>query len=482
MKAFFGRRRWAQVFVGLSALLVFGACSKTEEKKGAGNGSGEMEARHLRVEYNALADQYNSAVKDSYSVSQATRESGAYLFELDQALNELAERIEILDHKFTEYVNGLETLDAQLRKKTDKEYGDALNAVTDSRSKCFDIVSSLEASLIKTLASLHENAANAYAKPEEVREKLEAQRKGFSARGNTLSGMRRLILNSVQEVLTRYGLVLHERKEKGLIQHLPSVVTQASEKEIELDVKEQKIGALNSASSAVVSDTQGQTKLLNGKDEVLNYAETHGFDIEAAYDALEIAKSSGSIVGFAENSAQLGNAIQNMIAHVKNTMNQNNGDLELVFALDYSGSMSDDIQSVIANLAEITKALEAVHKSGRTVKLGIISFGEPKREKVELELTSNFVSVQTALARLFDEYHLKQHSTDPGEASYHGLQIALEGISWSSQNKTILLITDEPAHELRVSDFENSAIVRNVNQKLKSSVTGVVIYPIVVTQ
>ena len=111
--------------------------------------------------------------------------------------------------------------------------------------------------------------------------------------------------------------------------------------------------------------------------------------------------------------------------------------------------MSNDIDGVDQGLVEITESLKAIRKnSGRSVKVGISTFGAPGRENLELPLEGNLVVVGDKLKELLKNYSILTHSTDPGEASYHGLKLVADKFEWHSRNRMVILITDEEAYEL----------------------------------
>lgn len=238
------------------------------------------------------------------------------------------------------------------------------------------------------------------------------------------------------------------------------------EKKIDLTQDERTFSGLAPAGgSGIARDSSGQPVTLRSKDEVIQYGVSRGYKAVVVDNAVQISSRNSGVVGFAESSKELVQTLEDQVGHMKSMMNHNSDDLELVLAIDYSGSMSNNIQSVISDLQKLVDSMSNITHSGRGVKIGIVTFGKPGKEKMNLQLTSNLSEVQATLATLLSRYSLDEHSIEPGEACYHGLACAADQIEWRSSNRQIILITDESSHELESGD---TAYVSSTETKLQS--------------
>lgn len=252
------------------------------------------------------------------------------------------------------------------------------------------------------------------------------------------------------------------------------------EKEIELTEEERQIGALKEG--AVARASRNALVLLDTREKVVEFADEKEGNGVDANDAFTMTSSLGGIVGLvgdasssAKTESKLVQGIKDMLAHQKVQMNTNAGDLDLVFALDYSGSMSDDIQEVINGLESIVDSLGNVFQSGRNVRIGLSTFGQAGKEKVELDFTDDPDVLKTHLKRLRADYDRDSHSTDPGEANYRGLKVAATGMSWTAQNRMFLAITDEGSFELQTQD---TAAIKEAEDAAKTAEMQITTYTI----
>lgn len=228
----------------------------------------------------------------------------------------------------------------------------------------------------------------------------------------------------------------------------PKACNISVEKEIQLSQKETEIlDRMSSGTANAIYRHNGSTQVQSGRSGILEYARNSGFDNRTASQNLDIAELSNGVLGMATSSAELTDIMVDQLAIFKNKMNANTDHLELALIIDYSGSMSNNINEVITNLIKLNKGLEAVKNSGRKVKIAIVTFGAPGSEKIDLDFTDNLTEVDRVLRVLLAKFSSNNHSTDPGEASYHGLTKALSGLKWNSSNREIILVTDEPSYE-----------------------------------
>jgi len=243
-----------------------------------------------------------------------------------------------------------------------------------------------------------------------------------------------------------------------------------AQKQIQLTERERNVA--QSTGTGIARNANGQLMTFNTPQEVKDYASQNGFSPEAAEDSMQMVSKTGGRVGFAKNADDIKEQTLDMLADMKKRINANTGDLDLVFVIDYSGSMSDDIAAVIGGLDSLVTSLEAVQNAQREVRIGIVTFGSPSREAVELQPSTDFNAVRTKLQTLLSEFRYKQHSTDPGEACYMGIDCAATQIKWNLANRMALVITDEESWEVRSNrqDLVDQAIN---NLKASSMVTSI---------
>lgn len=248
------------------------------------------------------------------------------------------------------------------------------------------------------------------------------------------------------------------------------------EYEIELDDEEEEFARVGSGKGAV-RDSNGEVRELKDIEEAKNYAVSNGFSQAAAEDMWKASASTGGVLSFAGDQSGLRQAILDHLAHMKQKMNSNTGDLDLVFVVDISGSMGDDIEAVINGLVEINRSLDRVVDSYRNVRVAIVTFGKPGREVVNLPFTSSRLTVESALNKILRDFRSGgSHSTDPGEACYHGMNCAATQLSWNARNKMAITITDEPSYEERTGD---TATINTALRNLSSNGIDTSIYTIV---
>lgn len=248
--------------------------------------------------------------------------------------------------------------------------------------------------------------------------------------------------------------------------------------EIELSEEEEMIASLV-AGSAVLRDSMGQLRAI-APENLIEEAMLTGFDSSAARDSQTMATKTDSIVGMSETSEMLPQSFKDMLAHMKGKLNQTSEDFEVAFGIDYSGSMSDDIQSVIQGFVEITDSLEKVQAAGRGVRVAIVTFGMEGNEAVNLDLTSNLSDVKSTLQTLHSNYDRDSHSDSPGEASYHALNLVANNLSWTASTRFSLFVTDEESKEMSSGRQEDANYVAQVDADLKKNGVATSTYTILV--
>ena len=267
------------------------------------------------------------------------------------------------------------------------------------------------------------------------------------------------------------SILMSSQTEQQPLSHQPS---QPDQKIILTPEEEQVVS--QAGSGAISRDSQGQLQSFQNQQEFASYASGRGFEFDAAEDAYLASARTGSLASLAESPQAISQAALDMFAHMKNRINSNTGDLDVVFVVDYSGSMEDDIAGVIEGLQSITQSLNRVIQAGRSVKVGIVTFGREYSEQVELQPTRDMYVVSNVLENLLEDFPNFQHSTDPGEACYLGLNCAAEKINWSAQNRMAIVITDEASWEVRTGRTD---LVEDAIQNIRANAVESGIYTIV---
>ncbi len=132
--------------------------------------------------------------------------------------------------------------------------------------------------------------------------------------------------------------------------------------------------------------------------------------------------------------------------------------VDLVFVIDTTGSMSDKIESLLATCTRFVEAFNALQLNHR---FAIVAFGDlnVRGDKIQnTAFTSSVESTKRSLRRI-PRY---SGGGNEGESSLEGVERALSLPFRPDAVKTIVLITDEPAHQqrLRADDIINRLVER----------------------
>lgn len=409
------------LLVLLSLSVLIAACEKKKTET-----TGKSVA-----EYNEMVRKYNELKDKSYDSSEAAIETNKEIRAMSDLLQQFAASAEAF------LVNG-----------SPNEQG--LNKVRSEHLAGKVMISSVELQLLAEASQLQKNAANLYKFPER---RISA----LSRQSYSLEGIR-----------AEHDLIM-----KAVEAHASakSVIVPAPAKQIQLAPIEKKVVETRNG-SGIYRDRSGTSSSVS-PEKFLDFAGSLGYDRRTAEDSSKIAGKHAGVVGLACGNQDLIAVLNDLVSHMKGKMNSNADDLELAFAIDYSGSMNNNIKQVLDNVVVFAENLKNIKASGRGVKVAIVTFGLSGREKVELPMTSDLVAFSAKLQDLLANYGRNQHSTDPGEAIYAGLNKLLSEIPFTSQNRQIIAITDEPAYEIQVNDLD---LISRVDRKL----AGFNIYPLVV--
>lgn len=415
--------------------------------------------------YNNLLTEYNALLKTSYALQTKSEAEETQLQDLDDSLQTFSTKAE----KIRSMANSLDdTSDPNAPAQIAAELTDLNVQMGTINTK----LSKLEQSVLAQVQALADNAPNVYSYGKTKQSSLTQEKTRLNRKSRILTGVASLVAQERNSTFADASLKLRLHAASLGVKAPTVPAPQIKETKRDTEVKSVARG-----SRGFVRDSRNQVIALSTKQEIVDFARANGINENAASDAYEICFDNGGAVSFAPNKANLPNVISDTVSHFKPTLNANFDDLELAFVIDYSGSMSDDIEAVIKGLVDIVKEMENIRSASRNVKIAIVTFGEPGKEKVELDLTSDLTAVRETLTNLLALYPRNQHSTDPGEASYHGMNIAADKIKWSSRNRMSIVITDEEAYEIRTGD---RSYVNAVNQKLSNKGIQNHIYTILV--
>lgn len=254
-------------------------------------------------------------------------------------------------------------------------------------------------------------------------------------------------------------------------------------KEIELTEDEAELGKANGGESVFLGNIDGSSSIANSENEIESIISEYGLDALAVADAKIIARDTNGNVYLSSDPMKLGDAVgSGLLAKIKADMNSlRQTDLDLVFVLDYSGSMSSSIKGTIEGMGKIVNSLQAISTSDRKVRVGIVTFESTEDIVVELNFTSNYVEVSKKLNELQQQFDSRSSGGDNPERSYHGLLKACTDLKWNSLPnvaKKMILITDAPSSEIQQAPFHH--VRQNFLKQLSNSMNGLNVYPIIV--
>ncbi len=420
-------------------------------------------------DYNELVKKYNALLGTSYRAQQESEKELLALEDLDVTLSEYATST-------GEVVMTSDRLVVQLSDITATALEAQVKVTTELHRRAVNKLTALEQQILVLWSGLADNAALVYQLGDAKKNELLEKKRRYERLSSTLSGIRSLLTQD-QKTILAYA---HSKSQvyarltgnkAPMVQSIPQIVPTARDQEV--------AAAVGAKDSGWVRDTTGKLLPLSDAKAVTEYATRNGFSVQAAEDGVILSSKTGGSVGFSKTAASLPVSISDSISHFKQQLNKNSDALEIAFIVDYSGSMADDIQGVIDGLLSIVTELENVKKAGRDIRIAIVTFGEPKRELVEQDFTNDMVKTGTTLKRLLAEYAKKNHSTNPGEASFHGMALAAKGLSWKGANRMSIVITDEESYELRtgMTQFVDDTLKALANQNIQNR-----IYTLIVSQ
>jgi len=135
-------------------------------------------------------------------------------------------------------------------------------------------------------------------------------------------------------------------------------------------------------------------------------------------------------------------------------------DCDLLFLIDKTGSMSDDIANVQKGLSQIIDALQA-HKN---IRLGVALYGDKNSDGKDWFSFRNFEKDYTAVKQFINGIQVTEGGDYP-ESIYDGFFRSCEEGFWkSSRKRMVLLIGDAPSLEKPFSDFSLSDVIKKATE------------------
>lgn len=184
---------------------------------------------------------------------------------------------------------------------------------------------------------------------------------------------------------------------------------------------------------ALARDTDGSYSEAGGSDEV----------VDAIVDAINRATSPG-------------------------------GSFDLLFIIDKTGSMSDDIAAVQGAISEILTLIET--RSAGSARVGVVSYGDQCNDSVwftQLGLTSDLDAVRTEVNSIS-----ATGGGDVPESVFEAVEDGIYAMDWRSENRFGILIGDAGPHP--VGDACRSSSLDDAVDAAKSEGVTVNLYPILV--
>jgi hypothetical protein len=179
----------------------------------------------------------------------------------------------------------------------------------------------------------------------------------------------------------------------------------------------------------------------------------------------DLAKATGGSVYVAEDATDVPDMMLEIIAaHIKSGA-------DLVFLIDQTGSMSNDIDSIRAATTLIINSLPA------NTQVGVATFGDEECDGTawysSFNLSSNFTAVKEFINGIYTT-----GGCDEPESMFDGIWYTVDRMSWrSTSTKFMIVISDAPP--LTAAD-RTTYTEAQVVAKCKSAGINVAIYPILV--
>ncbi|WP_046368362.1 T9SS type A sorting domain-containing protein [Flavihumibacter petaseus] len=190
------------------------------------------------------------------------------------------------------------------------------------------------------------------------------------------------------------------------------------------------------------------------------------FDSATVNKFFELAKATDGEVKLLVNSKMVTNEIVDII----NSHAENNADI--LFLIDKTGSMIDDIENVKQGLKQVIDAINHYHH----IQLAVALYGDKNTDGPNWFSFKNFGNDYQAVYRFIHDISVTSGDDYP-ESVYDGFFKSCETGFWrSSSKRMILLIGDAPPLEKPLSDFTLADVI----EKATADNIKMNFYPIVV--
>ncbi len=196
------------------------------------------------------------------------------------------------------------------------------------------------------------------------------------------------------------------------------------------------------------------------------------FDSTTTINFYELAKATQGELKLLINSK----LITNEIIEIIKMHAQNNADL--LFLIDKTGSMEDDLVNIKNGLGQVINALNEY----QNIRLGISFYGDKNSDGVDWFSFRNF-EMDYSDAKIFIQGIHVTGGNDFPESVYDGFFESSKLDFWKSGNKRmIILIGDAPPLEKPLSDYTLSDVIKKANESnIKMNFYPIVVTPSIVT-
>lgn len=150
------------------------------------------------------------------------------------------------------------------------------------------------------------------------------------------------------------------------------------------------------------------------------------------------------------------------------------GSFDLLFIIDKTGSMADDIGAVQGAIDEILTLIET--RSAGSARVGVVAYGDQCNDSVwftQLDLTSDLDAVRVEVNSI-----TATGGGDIPESVYEAVEDGIYAMDWRSENRFGILIGDAGPHPVG-DDCRTSSLSDAVDAAKNEGVT-VNLYPILV--
>ena len=154
--------------------------------------------------------------------------------------------------------------------------------------------------------------------------------------------------------------------------------------------------------------------------------------------------------GTTELTIIVGNGSEQKTFNVEQSVNHNNNLVDVIFVFDTTGSMDKKIEALLASCSQFVTESQ---KLNLDINFALISFGDilkpEKGDKIvkEVDLTSDILKIKKGLETITRNCGFGNQ----GESAFEAIHKAFEIKCRNKAIKSIILITDEPAHMQNIS-------------------------------